>query len=364
MRTLGSLADDHAEADGTAVMSFVQAQRAVLGTKPKVGGFSVADAIKLYLEYLEGHQKATYSDSKVRAEALIIPALRDIAVEALTTAQIRGWHSALARSRGRHTKQSDAETARRRKVTANRTLIILRAALNLAYREGYVPSDAAWRRVRPFKNVDTARIRYLTIAEAVRLINACDPDFRRLVQAALQTGCRYGELIRLGVADFNPDSGTVHVRQSKGGKSRHVFLSEEGVALFQGWTVGRVGGGRGGLILTRDGHAWSENGMTAPMLRACKIAGIVPPVGFHQLRHSFASLAIMAGAPLLVIAKTLGHRDTRMVEMHYGHLTESYVADAMRAAVPRFGVVPDPTVVPMTPRRKVRVATIPATIPL
>jgi integrase len=40
-------------------------------------------------------------------------------------------------------------------------------------------------------------IRYLTLAEAKRLTNACDPDFRPLVQAALHTGARYGELVPL-----------------------------------------------------------------------------------------------------------------------------------------------------------------------
>jgi hypothetical protein len=44
----------------------------------------------------------------------------------------------------------------------------------------------------------------------------------------------------------------------------------------------------------------------------------------------------MGGVPLFVIAKNLGHADTRMVEKHYGHLAPSYVADAIRAGVPRF----------------------------
>ena len=60
------------------------------------------------------------------------------------------------------------------------------------------------------------RIRYLTVEEARRLINACDPIFRPLVQAALQTGARYGELfVKLQVHDFNPDAGTLTIRQSK-----------------------------------------------------------------------------------------------------------------------------------------------------
>ena len=40
--------------------------------------------------------------------------------------------------------------------------------------------------------------------------------------------------------------------------------------------------------------------------------------------------------PLMVVAKNLGHADTRMVERHYGHLAPSYVADAIRAGAPRF----------------------------
>ena len=53
-------------------------------------------------------------------------------------------------------------------------------------------------------------------------------------------------------------------------------------------------------------------------------------------RHTWASLTIMAGAPLMVVAINLGHRDTRMVEKHYGRLAPSYIADAIRSGAPRF----------------------------
>ena len=46
----------------------------------------------------------------------------------------------------------------------------------------------------------------------------------------------------------------------------------------------------------------------------------------------------MAGAPI-VVACSLGHADTRMVEKHYGHLSSSYAADEIRRAAPRFGFV-------------------------
>jgi integrase len=185
----------------------------------------------------------------------------------------------------------------------------------------------------------------LTIAEAQRLINSSDPEFRPLVEAALQTGCRYGELTRLQVHDYNPDAGTLAIRQSKSGKPRHVVLTEEGAELFAQLTAGRSGH----LLIFRnesriqrrasgvDTGEWRPSEQGRPMTDACKRANVTPPVSFHTLRHTWASLAVMALVPPLVVARNLGHADTRMVEKHYGHLAPSYVADAIRAGAPRFG---------------------------
>ncbi len=46
----------------------------------------------------------------------------------------------------------------------------------------------------------------------------------------------------------------------------------------------------------------------------------------------------MNGMQLMVVAKNLGHSDTRMVEKHYGHLSPSFVAEAVRKSAPRFGI--------------------------
>ena len=98
---------------------------------------------------------------------------------------------------------------------------MLKAALNRAFYSDRVSSDGAWRKVRPFKQVDEAVVRYLSLAEIRRLVHACPEDFRNLVEAALYTGCRYAELTRLKYEDYNDDSGTLSVRLSKG-KNRHV----------------------------------------------------------------------------------------------------------------------------------------------
>jgi len=75
------------------------------------------------------------------------------------------------------------------------------------------------------------------------------------------------------------------------------------------------------------------------MLAACNAARIDPPVGFQALRHTWESLAVAAGMPFMLVARNLGHKDTRMVERHYGHLGDDFIVDAIRTSAPTFGAV-------------------------
>jgi integrase len=104
--------------------------------------------------------------------------------------------------------------------------------------------------------VDEAVVRYLSAAEARRLVRACPEDFKKMVQAALLTGCRCCELARLKCANFNSDSGTLAIRLSKG-KIRHVVLTDEGKACFADWT--KVRAPSENVFLRADGDAWGEN---------------------------------------------------------------------------------------------------------
>jgi integrase len=360
VETIGT-ADDSADADGIAILDFRQAQalireryvervRVAQGLPAKDGPYTVRSCIEEYLRFLEGNRKSA-KDARWRAEALILPTLGDIVCAELTAAKLRRWLEDTANNpprlrsgkgkqpQYRGVDQDDDEQKRKRRATANRTLTILKAALNRSWREGKIASDDAWRRVEPFEEADAARVRYLSIDECRRLINAAQGSFRDLVRAALATGCRFGELAALQCRDFNQDAGTLHIRVSKTGKSRHVVLHDEGIALFKRLTAGRLGVE---LILRKaDGDRWGKSNQTRPMMEACERAKIEPPANFHALRHSWASHSVMSGAPLLVVAKNLGHADTRMVEKHYGHLSQTYIAEAIRAAAPRFGQLPD-----------------------
>jgi integrase len=156
------------------------------------------------------------------------------------------------------------------------------------------------------------------------------------VQAALLTGCRYGELTALLASDYNTDAGTLHVRLSKSGKARHVVLSEEGQTFFRAATSKKADNQ---LIFSKpDGGKWGASHQHRPFKLACKHAKL-GDLTFHELRHTYASRLAMKGVPLAVIASQLGHSDTRMVEKHYGHMAPSYVADTVRAAFDSLGIV-------------------------
>jgi integrase len=339
-------ADDVLDADGEDILDFWQAQEAArnLRQTPKRGAYTVKDAVEDYVNRLEG--RPSWHDTKKRLEAFVLPAFGDKPVSDLDADEIRTWHRAIAKTPARSRTAKGAEQAyragdikepeiaRKRQASANRCLAIFKAALNQAWRDQKVESNDAWQRVELFRGVDIPRARYLSVAEAQRLINAAQGDFRVLVQSALQTGARYQELARLRVADFNADSGTLHIRKTKTNKDRHIVLTDEGRGFFSQLATGHPGTA---LLLGKEWKASRQ----APLIHdACRHAGIEPPLNFHALRHTWASLSVMAGMPLMVVARNLGHADTRMVERHYGHLAPSYVADEIRKHAPKFGKTP------------------------
>ncbi|WP_288459301.1 site-specific integrase [uncultured Sphingomonas sp.] len=350
--TLGE-ADDVLDPDGERILSFAQAQEKARGwfdtmardgRRPAGQPYTVGDALDDYMANFGGK---SVTATKSRVEAIIRPALGTIHVDKLTSTQIADWHKQRAKSpaklrTGKFAKAenvrelADDDAARRRRSTANRDLTVLKAALNRAFREGLVRSDEAWRKVLPFKAVDAAKVRYLTDAEARRLVNAMDPAFRPMAQAAMLTGARYGSLAKARVRDFDPQSNTLTLPDTKGGRTQIVYLEDEGAALFTRAAAGKL---PTALLFTHpSGRRWGPSEQARYLDAACT-AGKVERATFHDLRRTYGARLARAGVPMAVIAEALGHADERMTRKHYAHLAPSYVSATIRQHAAGLGIV-------------------------
>jgi integrase len=372
-------ADDTLPANGENVLDFRQAQakaiawagqqrRVAAGLEPMPSKlpakpYTVSDAIADHLLDLAARGSRGLSQTDAKAKAHILPALGALPVGRLTRDKLRLWHRDLAAAparlrskpgakvKERQTAPGDEDAIRRRKATANRVLTVLKAALNHARAEGKaLCPDDAWALVKPYRDVDAPKVRYLSDEESLRLVNACPSDFRALVTGASLTGCRYGELAAMRAKDLDAESGTVNIPRSKNGKSRHVVLTDEGRSFFARQAAGKP---QAALLFERDATAkqatrtteavtcraaWGKSDQFRAIAEACKAARITPAISFHILRHTYASRLARRGVPMPVIAAQLGHADTRMTERHYAHLAPSYIADTVRAAFGNLGL--------------------------
>ena len=345
-RSLG-VADDVQDADGKRILDFDQAQdlarraakRVADDYKRDLTPITVNEVMAEYYDWVKEHRKSA-ATTATTINAHIKPKLGNRPVSSLTAKQIRNWHSdiakAPARIRGKNNTRpfdsDDPEAVRRRRASANRVLTVLKAGLNYAFREGYVDDDTAWRRVKPFHNVDAPRVRFLSVTEAKRLVNCCDSDLRQLVRGALLTGARYGELTGLRVEDYDADAGTIYIRDSKSGRPRDIPLNDEGQDFFEEVTAGRAGSET--LFVRDNGEAWGKNHQ-ARQLKDAAAKAKLDGVSFHILRHTYGSFLAAKGVPLQIIAAALGHADTRTTEKHYAHIRPDHVADAIRAKLPK-----------------------------
>jgi integrase len=368
-------ADDYMEADDRETLTYKQACKKaedwfgeqsdaahslMTGEQTRKGPFTVADAMKDYLKDAERRGVKGHRIMTLTIEAHIIPALGGLEVSKLTKPKLDDWLHSLAeaprRKTGRPRSEADEvehleapsteDERRARKDSANRIMTNLCAALNLALRNGRVKCKPAWKDVERFKNVGAARVHFLAVDEQRRLVNVCPSGFRELVQAALFSGCRYGELCRLTVRDFDPKAGTLFIEKSKSGKPRHITLTQEAVHWFKAQVAGKPTGAK---LFTRsnakgkerkgmdDPFAWGPHDQKKAMATACTDAKI-DPIGFHELRHTYASGLVNAGVPLAFVAAQLGHIDTSMVEKHYGHLCPTAKAEAIRKLAPKLGI--------------------------
>lgn len=352
-----ALADDPPRTtDGATVLTFSEAQdRALQAAKALEAARAQAAATKIInsATYTVGDAASYYAenhDSKSLAltlrsyETHVAPKFGNRPIATLDTAEIRAWRNGLKNSRARlrsskvrinyrklNEDDDPGETERRRKATANRVLTVFKSILNYARNEiDKLDVADTWSRVKPYKEVDAARVRPLDEHEARRFLKACDPHFRDLAAAAILTGARYGSLIEMRVSDFNLANGTVYIRRGKTAKSRkHMRLPVHGLELFSRLTEGRKP--HAIMFLQPNGRPWGKSDQIRPMNDAIAKAEVTPRATFHNLKDTFVSHLLDKGLSFAQISALIG-TSVQMLEKHYGHLRESDVEEAFLEA--------------------------------
>jgi len=152
--------------------------------------YTVQNAIDEYIKHLsiENSQRSA-TECKQRLTKHVSVPLAKTELSKLTSRHVRAFRDGMV-------KQSinDPDLVRKSKDSANRVMNMLKAALNFAFRNDMVNSDAAWKKVGSFHGVGKGRELFLTDTQAANLINAVDGAFQDLLLIALYTGARYGEL--------------------------------------------------------------------------------------------------------------------------------------------------------------------------
>ena len=148
----------------------------------------------------------------------------------------------------------------------------------------------------------------------------------RVIRLLLLTGCRRGEIVGLQWKWVDFERRCLCLPDSKTG-AKSVPLGDPAIDLL--CTVPAIGGSAFVFPSSRgDGHI---TGLRSVWEEARKLANL-PGVRMHDLRHSFASVAVSGRESLYIVGKILGHRQARTTEV-YAHLAPDPVqAAANRAA--------------------------------
>jgi integrase len=282
-------------------------QKAVLRAVPTFADF-IAER---YLPFVKGYKKSWNSDVSYLRNHLL-PAFGKKHLDQITK------HDVIALHHGMRAKGYALGTA-------NRCLILLRYAMNLAVRW-----EIAGMTKNPTKEValfedPSNKERYLSEEEAQTLYRAVqasvNPMLQYIIPMLILTGARKREVLDAKWTEFDLERRQWRVSITKAGKPRYVPLSDGVVKLLSTlahdsltWVFPNPKTGKPYVSIF---YSWNT---------ARKQAGLAD-VRIHDLRHSFASFLVNAGRSLYEVQKILGHTQIKTTQ-RYAHLSQDTLIDA------------------------------------
>ena len=278
------------------------------GKRP--GGMLFADyAPRFWADYSRHWKPSTRKGNRSRVFKDLPAIFGHQRVDAIRRADVLKWRDSWASRSG----------------AFNRTIPIMSMMMNYAEQLGLRPRGSNPCKGTPRykrKLIDrflSAR-EFHRLAQSLRAFEDSDPVAVQAIRLLIYTGARYGEIVGLRWEWVQPPR--LMLPDSKTG-AKIVYLNRQAQAVIDAMPNK------------------AETGLVFPSVRGDKPIGLsavwcrirehaaLPDVRLHDLRHSFASIAITDGISLMVIGKLLGHALAETTE-RYAHLADEAIADAAK----------------------------------
>jgi integrase len=218
--------------------------------------------------------------------------------------------------------------------TVKHCLVLVRQIFNKAIEWGKFNGPNPIKRIK-LPKIENKRTRFLSSEEAISLLEALKKvsiNTHDIACVSLLTGMRYLEISSLQWGDVDSRNNIIHIRKSKHGEARQVYMINEVAAIFEGRKKMEsnpsdlVFPNLKGELQTKISHTFMR---TVKALKLNEgIENTAEKIVFHSLRHTFASWLATKGTPLYTIKELMGHKTIEMTE-RYAHL----IPDTKREAI-------------------------------
>lgn len=311
----GSLTKKMAEAALRAILT--DAERGTLAGQARTG-ITFADAAAEYLRYIQEDRQrraSTVADYRGVIEGYLLPRFADSPLEAVTVESVDGYRAELVAERRLSAR------------TINRHLVVLHGIFKRAARVwGVSENPAAVVERQP--NRYSGEFSVLQPDEVGQLADSAGFGQDRVIYlAAAYTGLRQGELLALRWKDIDAGLQRIHVRRSftdgaehtpKSGKVRSVPLIPELIEPLQSLRAREHFTAEDDLVFVSEtGDHVDSWALRRRFYRDLETAGL-DRLRFHDLRHTFGSIAVQA-FPLPDVMAMMGHAhiSTTMRYIHH-----------------------------------------------
>jgi len=310
---------------------------------------TIIDLVKEYRPVIEAKVKAkSYASFKSHLDRIETD-LGNVLLADLDLKRLESWQDTMKKiprvSRVKETEKTTRKPKRSKSakkkleklpplspLTVNRHIQTLKAMMTKACDWGWITERHLHQQIRKLKldkERDRRRLDFLSREEAERLINSADPPIRPIIICALQTGMRKEEILGLKWIQVDLVHRLIHLQQTKSGEPRSLPINDRLLYALKDKNLLRSLEDDHVFLNPEKKARWSD--LKTPFNRAVKKAKLAHRgIVFHHLRHTAASWMVMAGVPLLTVARVLGHADVQMVS-RYSHLTPDHMDKAVAA---------------------------------